>query len=303
MPFLQEVHAGEMFTSIWKYATNPKAFNENIKDMSADMRLFSGDALVALIHDMEENSKAKRGIKKEREIGMMGLEWANATPVFIGWNAVYEKSLKAGMTQEAAIEKANAVVRKTQPSGRPQDNSPLYRDTKEATKLLTQFGTALNAIWQQIGYDVPMAIKRKQYKTALRIIGSYALAGTVAMIIKNGLPDDDDDAKNAKQLIAWSFSQFSDSVPILGNAITTQVEATITGKKPRYFQSEVLPAAETLIKGVGYISRGDFQRGAGELAEGIGLGLGLPVSGSKEAYEAIADQNLERLLGYGRGKR
>jgi hypothetical protein len=302
-PFLQEVNPAEMFASSWKYITSPKAFMENIKHMSADMRHFSGDALFDLIHDMEEDSKLKRGVKKAREIGMMGLEWANATPVFVGWNAVYEKSLKAGMTQEAAIEKADAVVRKTQPSGRPQDNSPLYRDTKEATKLLTQFGTALNAIWQQMAYDVPMAIRRKQFGTVLRIIGSYALAGTLAMALKNKWPDDDDDAKNTKRIIAWSFSQFTDSVPLLGDLITTQMEATLTGEKPRYFQSELLPAAETLIKGVGYITRKDFQKGALELAEGIGLATGLPVSGTKEAYEAISEQNLARLLGYGRKKK
>jgi hypothetical protein len=303
MPFLQEVGPHEMFASAWKYLTNPRAFNENIKNLSVDMRHFSGDALFDLIHEMEETSKVKRGLKKAREIGMAGLEWANETPVFIGWNAVYEKSLREGMTKDEAVAKADKVVRKTQPSGRPEDNAPLFRDTNEATKLVTQFGTALNVIWNQISYDLPTAIKRKQWKTALRIAGSYALAGTVAMAIKNGFEDDDDDKMKAKRLIAWSFSQFSDSVPLIGDLITTQVEAAVTGEKPRYFHTEILPAAESVIKGLGYISREEFKRGAGELAEGIGLTTGLPVSGTKELYEAISEQNFQRLFGYGRKKK
>jgi hypothetical protein len=148
-----------------------------------------------------------------------------------------------------------------------------------------------------------VAIKRKQWKTALRIAGSYALAGALAMAIKNGFKDDDDDAKKAKRLIAWSFSQFTDSVPLVGDLITNQVEATITGEKPQYFRLEALSAAQSLVMGVGYISRGDFTRGAGELAEGAGLITGGPVSGGKELYEVISEGNLERLLGYGRKKK
>jgi hypothetical protein len=73
-PFLQEVGPLDMFASAWKYLTGRKEFMANIKNISVDMRHFSGDALFDLIHDMDEDSKLKRGFKKFQEIGMLGGE-------------------------------------------------------------------------------------------------------------------------------------------------------------------------------------------------------------------------------------
>jgi hypothetical protein len=49
----------------------------------------------------------------------------------------------------------------------------------------------------------------------------------------------------------------------------------------------MLPAVENLVTGAGYVSRGEFSRGAGELAEGIGLFFGGPVSGTKEMMRGL----------------
>jgi hypothetical protein len=218
-------------------------------------------------------------------------EIADWTSVSIGWNAVYERALREGLSEEAAVARADDVTIKTQPSGREQDLSPLFKNQHEAMKLITQFTTSLNVIWNQVTYDIPMALKNRQFGYVMRMVSAYAVAGiggTAVGVAASALRGKEDDEDKWKRIFLFgSFSQFLDSVPLLGNGISTVAEQALTGERQRLYQSPMLPAAEELIEAVSRVTAGDWEKALQSFAEGGALFAGLPVSAPKQGIETV----------------
>lgn len=193
--------------------------------------------------------------------------------------------------EQAAVNKADDCTRLCQPSGRSVDLAPLFKTKNEVARAALQFQTALNVIWQQIKYDIPYAVHNKQGMQVVRMLAGYAAAGIALGVLADGLPDkDDDDKKKQERMRKFLYSsttQFSDSVPMIGSIVSALDEKLITGKGGWQSGTDLFPTVTKFTQGASSVSKGDWDKTAERFAEGLGLTLGLPVSGTKEAAEFL----------------
>ena len=202
--------------------------------------------------------------------------------------------------EAAAVRYADDCTRQCQPSSRLSDLAPLYKNSSEFAKAYLQFQTSLNVIWQNIRYDLPAAVRTKQFKRAAGMIAGYAVAGIAMNMLMEGVTagsgrkDDDDEKRlNAlRNIIFYGTTQFTDSVPLIGSYLTTVVQKTLTGRSS-YLSTgtDMTPMITKLGSAVMSVSNGNWAKAAGQFGEGVGLALGLPTSGIKEIYKFFTDED------------
>ncbi|MBO7731671.1 MAG: hypothetical protein J6S67_03945 [Methanobrevibacter sp.] len=189
-----------------------------------------------------------------------------------------------------AITYADDCTRQCQPSNRLTDLAPMFKDKNEFMRAFLQFQTSLNVIWQNIRYDMPYAVKQKEFKRIAGTVIGYVMAGIFMNSVMDGVrdDDDDDDTQALRNLIFYSTTQFTDAIPMIGSDITNMMDQVITGK--RGFASsgtDMTPSATKIMSALTKATNGDFKKAAGLTAEGIGLFLGAPVSGVKEINKLL----------------
>ena len=194
--------------------------------------------------------------------------------------------------EELAVRKADDITRRCQPSSRAEDLSPLFKNSgknSELVKILLQFQTSLNVIWNNIRYDLPQAVKERNYRQAVCCIAGYAMAGIMVTLVTGGPygdEEDDEETKLLKQIMFGATTQFTDSVPVLGSYITTLSEMLITGEGGMMYSNNTFPVLNEAMATVQSASKGKWDKAAINFAEGVGYFLGLPVSGTKELLES-----------------
>ena len=193
-----------------------------------------------------------------------------------------------------AIRYADDCTRQCQPSSRATDIAPLFKNYGEAMKAFLQFQTSLNVIWQNIRYDMPYAVKQKQFNRIVGTVMGYVMAGIFMNSVMDGIfngADDDDDKKALqalRNLIYYSTTQFTDAIPMIGSDITNMADYFITGKRSFYSSgTDMTPSASKLMAAMNKVRKGDWKKAATLTAEGIGLFMGAPVSGVKEINKLL----------------
>ena len=191
----------------------------------------------------------------------------------------------------AAVQYADDCTRQCQPSSRVTDLAPLFKNSSEAMKAFLQFQTSLNVIWQNIRYDLPYAIKQKQFDRVAGAVMGYVFAGIFMNSVMEGIKGDDDDDKelqSLRNLIYYATTQFTDAIPIIGSEITNTMDQLITGKRGFYSTgTDMTPSATKLLSALNKARNGNWQKAAALTAEGIGLFMGAPVSGIKEINKLL----------------
>lgn len=280
--------------------THPIRFLEDVEQRSTLLRNRSPSSFIEALKTADAKGFEKF-FNKFGRVGMMGIEYADRFCCAIGWKAVYDKAKAAGMEETEALKKADDVLFLSQPSSRSADLAPLFKEHGEAWKLLTQFMAPMNVIYQQWRYDLPNAVKNGNYLQAIGIGVSYAIAGVLLGAVANKPTGDDD--KDRNRFIVSTFSQFTDSVPLIGSYVTDIASAAVTGKRAPSFRSDPLPAVSRALSGVAELTsaaiQGEEERlevGMWHTLEGIGLGLGAPVSAIKDVVR-IQDDGLGALFG------
>ena len=207
-----------------------------------------------------------------------------------------------------AVRYADDCTRQCQPSSRAADLAPLFKNSSEAMKAFLQFQTSLNVIWQNLRYDMPYAVRNKQFQRIVGTILGYVFAGifmnSVMEGVTSGADDDDDkDLQALRNLVFYSTTQFTDAIPIMGSEITNMMDQVITGKRG-FAQSgtDMTPSATKLLSALTNASKGNWEKAATLSAEAIGMAAGAPVSGIKEINKLLGkpleegDVNLLRGL-------
>lgn len=268
---------------------HPMKWLAQVEGMSQWLKNRTIDQVFQTIKEMGDTGY-EAVVKKIGTTGMKGLEYADRFSVAIGWKGVYDQSIAKGMTEEEAVAHADDVAMKTQPSARGADQAPVFRNANEWSRLLLQFGSALNVVFQNIYFDVPAAIRNKEYGNAIGIMASYAIGGILlgALAKATGKDAEDDPDEKWKLWAYYSMTQFSDSVPLIGQELSGVMKRVITGDNQLPFGKEILPTFGAVTKGFENITGGKILSAAGDFGEAIGLTLGLPVLASKE------------FLGYGK---
>lgn len=198
-----------------------------------------------------------------------------------------------------AVAYADDCTRLCQPSNRSVDIAPLFKNSSEAMKAYLQFQTSLNVIWQNLRYDLPYNIKNKMGWRIAGTIAGYVLAGVFMNSIMEGFDDDDDDDKKAlKQAVYYATTQFTDSVPMIGSELTNTMDRVITGKGGfSNSGTDMTPTVTKILAIITNAQKGNWQKAADMTLEGIGMSLGLPVSGTKELKKIFGIGDKKEGLG------
>ena len=187
--------------------------------------------------------------------------------------------------ERQAVNKADDIVRLCQPSNRKVDLAPMFKNNSEAAKAVLQFQTALNVIWQNIRYDIPYAVRNKQYSNIIGMVLGYVMAGVMSGIVTKGLlsgSGDDEPDEIAKRLAFYSTTQFIDAVPIMGGTLESVMQKVITGEGGMSMGTTIFPTAQKYLNAVQALSNEDYLKAVRNMEQGMMLTLGLPVSGIKE---------------------
>ena len=304
-PFMQYVNPLHYAKAASDLAFHHTEMVDFIYSRSKLMQDRSFDMMQNITEELAKQAKTKAGkaLTQVQQFGMQGLEMIDKACVAPGWLAAYReeaarlteanKEAKTPKTDNeidvAASRYADDVLVRTQPSGRAEELAPLFREGGEALRLLLQFQSSLNVIYNNLRHDLPNAIKNKQYKRAAGIVTGYALAGIMTGLITEGFgggDDEPDTADKVKKTIYFAFTQGTDSVPVINGMVTSLSEKLITGKTSYRGSSSLYPAFEKAVQGTAALRDADIQKAAGRYAEAAALTLGLPTSGTKEAIRA-----------------
>lgn len=304
-PFMQYVNPLHYAKAASDLAFHHKEMVDFIYSRSKLMQDRSFDMMQNITEELAKQAKTKTGkvLTRTQQIGMQGLEMIDRACVAPGWLAAYReeaarlteanKKAKTPKTDNeidrAASRYADDVLVRTQPSGRAEELAPLFREGGEALRLLLQFQSSLNVIYNNLRHDLPNAIKNKQYKRAAGIVTGYALAGIMTGLITEGFgggDDEPDTADKVKKTIYFAFTQGTDSVPVINGMVNSLAEKLITGKTSYRGSSSLYPAFEKAVQGTAALRDADIQKAASRYAEAAALTLGLPTSGTKEAIRA-----------------
>jgi hypothetical protein len=222
-----------------------------------------------------------------------------------------DKKLNEAEVDAEAVKRADDIVRLTQPSNLQEDLAPLFKNRGkggELAQIVLQFQSAMNVIYQNIRYDLPLMVRDRQFREAAGMVAGYVLAGVAVGLLTEGTGDDDDDAADrARRVVFYSFNQFTDAVPVIGSQVTAVSEAVITGKAPFFFSDDLFPMASLAAKGTADLAVAAnalaeedrekweklWKRSLSEYAQAAAFASGAPVSGGKQAG---------RVLGIGDGE-
>lgn len=286
-----------LFTEAMKMMLNPVKYVRDTEELSIVLQNRSQDMVFEAI---KENAKAhgiEKGLDKISKVGMKGLELVDRLCVSVGWRAMFEAELaRNGGDAEKALAFADDNTLRTQPSSRGVDLAPIYRNAGEGTRLLLQFTQALNVVYQNLRYDIPTAVRNHQWGTVVGTITGYMIAGVLLNAATGRPPEDESDEEKLNRLLFWSFTQATDSLPLIGQEATRVMKRAITGEKEPMLPDTALPGISNVLDGMYRLSGGEIERAMVEFATGGGMIMGIPVSGFREVIRA-AQGDTGALLG------
>ena len=306
-PFMQYVNPVNYAKAASDLAFHHKEMEAFIYTRSKLMQDRSFDMMQTITEELAKQAKTKAGktLTQVQQFGMQGLEMIDKACVAPGWLAAYREEAarltKANKTADtprteleidlAASRYADDVLVRTQPSGRAEELAPLFREGGEALRLLLQFQSSLNVIYNNLRHDLPNAIRNKQYKRAAGIVTGYAVAGIMTGLVTEGFGGGDDEDESStpdkiRKTVYFAFTQGTDSVPVINGMVTSLSEKLITGKTSYRGSTSLYPAFEKAVQGTAALRDADIQKAALRYAEAAALTLGLPTSGTKEAIYA-----------------
>ena len=303
MPFLSAgVTPAAYMRQLFRFLSDYDQTWQMISELSPMMAERSFDELPALLSEERRAIREQRGSEAEQrirqsldklqEMSLWGLDRVDRVAVGAGWLAIYEREMQrnGGISSEA-VRVADDAVLATQPVQRKSEMSRLFRSDNEFARLLTQFTSSLNVVFQNIFFDIPMAYRNRQWGKFWGTIAAYALSGALLFLIREEpWKDSDDDGEEEfqwRQLIYSFFSQAVDSVPLISDSVSQMVYEPITGESAFTFFGSEFPPLERLARVPGNITEGEWQKALRNSLESIGLFSGIPILASEDYWDAL----------------
>ena len=330
-PFVGEARLGDLLKGYALMMVKPMQMWEFVTSRSTMMANRSADLMIQAIKDSmgdPNNGRFQRFMAKAEGVGMAPLEWVDKFCVAGGWLGVYntrlDENLAKGMSsaeaEKAAVKAADEVVYRTQPTGTKTENARLFRSGNAAVRLILQFQSAMNVVWNNVTSDASMDFRRAREgdgKALARLVGhtvGYAMAGIILGAIQDGFkPDDDDSELKAKArkigtVVSWAASQGVESMPIVGSAVSDAMAGLLSGQVSYNTSFEIFPTAAAVLEGFGRLGNvvwaddaekrmNALKSSAKSLLKGGSLMFGLPYSGMKQIYRSVEEKSVMPALG------
>lgn len=296
---------GKLLSSAFQCMANPIKFVKEAEEKSTILRNRSMDPIQDVLKKAAEagDAKLKKGLAGINEKSWILISLADRVSVAVAWNGIYEAELEAtDGNEKKALERADELIQRTQPSGRMADLSPAFRNKNEFARAFLQFQSALNVIYNNLRHDLPNAVKEHQYGTAVGILVSYAIAGVClnagVKLLKKAFGDDEDkDLENPLAYAFFALTQGTDSIPLVGEYVTKISKGIFTGDMGKTYSDSLYPAFDKVFKGIQYIGKDDWEKATSQFLQGSGMILGMPVYSIREGFEAIKEGSLKALTG------
>ena len=302
-PFLQEISPAALLKGYLKLGMERGDAFRMIYEKSPMMKHRTMNTVVqeALERRGDVNrSKIGRKIDTFNEVGQLGLTWVDKTLVAGGWLGAYETALQqnldAGMdtalADAAAAKTADDVVLRTQPTGDITELPSMFRNSSELVKIFLQFQSSLSVIWNNMIWDNIGFARNKQFGKLISSVVSYGMAGLALGLIANGFDDDDDAKDRALKIGYWFMTQGVESFPVFGSDISMILQRAMTGEKDYYGNgTDMFPGITKIFSGIEDVVASDkpFLEGAKDIAYGMGIFTGAPVSGWRNLRKVVQE--------------
>lgn len=279
-----------------QFLSNPAKMIREVEEKSVTVRHRQATRELEDLKRLDSN-KYELLVKKIGTAGMAALAMEDKAAATIVWRAVYDKAISDGADEAGARKAADEGIVRSQPSVRPQDMAEIYR-SGEVAKWFTMMTSDLSAKWNRLSFDVPAALVNRQIGYATMNLISISLSG-LAIAAMSGAFSGDDEEEKKKALVFSLFSQHLEALPLVGNDFSSAIQRSI-GIGNRFASSGVklIPAMTYLERIPSQFVRKDWGRMAENLAEGVGMTVGLPVSGPRRAIKTAITGDWTQLLGW-----
>ena len=307
--FLGKVSPLELSRSAMMFMAHPIEMWNRVCELSPFMANRDADIILGRFREAAEKqgqSKAQEIYSQFLDIAMKGMEWSDRYTVGIGWYAIFEKELKALGGVESpeniakAVKVADEYVQETQPQGDETELSALVKN--DAFSLIAPFQTALNTVWQDVTYDIPVAFKDGRYVEAIGKMTGYAIAGVLLALVHGELQPDEDDEKRglaiARRMLFGATTQFTEPFPLVGDMISNLFQLVITGEKEMLYNSSDFPALDTIYKGFTAAYDKKWAKALESIIYGAGQLFGAPISEIKDIRRAIENEDIRAIFGW-----
>jgi len=190
---------------------------------------------------MVNDTYAKQGIRntfdKFNALAFAHIGWLQATVNVASWHGAYEQALAEGATDEAAVDRADAVVRMTQSAGAVKDLSPIQRGT-EINRNISMFYSWFNVLYNRLEdiarqtkgvRDLPRAAKRIGVLVMMSALIEESLSRAYEEIFDN-VEDDEEEKGFILTVLMKSADTMLAAIPLARAFVS--VEAAAGGLKP-----------------------------------------------------------------------
>ena len=273
---------------------NPVAYYQEVEKNSPFLASRQPEDMLEAFDNLT-NRGATKLLRKEGFVAFKMFTFADRLSVAMGYEAVRKKFIadnaekyfadgKSDLLEAHAHQKAAEVVTESQPMGNAVFRPSMYRNINGWQNVFLQFTQPLNVIYNNLFFDVPNAIKDKEFGKAVGYGLAYALSGLIMAAINhargNG-PDDEDDV--AKYYIWGATSQVTDSLPLVGDLASGLTRALIAGDNISISDSNI-PMLQSVGRAANTVLSDDKEWDAKFLAslEAIGVMTCQPVKATKE---------------------
>lgn len=229
MFYLPYCSSGSLFTSMFRYVTDFKEMTEFAKSRSPYLKNRNIDDVLNLVQQRLNDPNSRFRTLTEISAAMMKpFSWFDEFACVIGWNAVYIHEMEHGATEEAAINKANEALLKTQPQADALFSPNAYSNPLLRTVLL--FTRQANQVTQMITSDFKNNLTSDK-DTGEKVKYFYRLVFCVALnaLLMGwagrkfaGYGDDDDSA--AEDVTREIVSNAAYNFPIVGPAVANAIQ-------------------------------------------------------------------------------
>lgn len=229
MFYLPYCSSGTLFTSMYRYVTDFKAMTEFAKSRSPYLKNRNIDDVLNMVQQRLNDPNSRYRALTEISAAMMKpFSWFDEFACVIGWNAVYIHEMEHGATEEAAINKANEALLKTQPQAdalfSPNAYSnPLYRTVLLFTRQANQVTQMITSDFKNnLTSDKETGEKVKYFYRLVFCVAFNALLMGWAGRKFAGYGDDDDSA--AEDVTREIVSNAAYNFPIVGPAVANAIQ-------------------------------------------------------------------------------
>ena len=324
-PFIGETKGTYLPSAYMQVMAHPMETWRTVSSKSVMMAHRSSNMMIEEIKELSKDQNLngwQKAWSRVGEVGMSGLEAVDKFCVMGGWLAKYNETIddlsaSSNMTTEEiereAIKRADEMVLRTQPIGEKSENSRLFRSDNAILRIVLQFQSALNVVFNNLTTDLKYEWQTDQKRKVIGHVAGYALSGIALGLLRDGLggDDEDDNKKVPLQIAYWALSQGLESAPIIGSALSETVSSVFTGEfNFNSGRTVLLPAFTDTVFGLARIGSaisgrdegepidwGKVGNGTWQMFMGLGNAVGLPTSTMKQVKRAVEEKSLWPILG------